>query len=172
MQLWTESEIDTLRFVGRVRDGAGQYSILELPGQTKIGGRVRDWPDQLQAGSLNVQVDAHGFPSRFVEAFGSTSIWNLDTRRFRPEAELDWDDIANNTLRPTRDQPDRGRPQVWRAHLTKIDSGDTVQCWVVRRRYSRMRRDTFECVAGVRLRDALSLENGDQVELIIEGIWQ
>jgi CTP-dependent riboflavin kinase len=163
---------DSMRFVGRVKDGIGQYSIMMLPGEASIQGLIRDWPEQPQPGSLNVRVDPNGFPARFLKEFGDPSIWNLDTRRFRPEAELSYDVIPNNTLVPRPGQPDRGRPQIWRAYLTKIESGESIQCWVLRRMHSKVRKDTLECVAGSRLRDALRLENDDQVELIVEGSWQ
>lgn len=164
--------MDFLRFTGRVRDGAGLYKELELPGQSDLPIDIRDWPETVCPGSLNVQIERDGYPTRFVEEFPDRRVSNLDSRRFEPEAELDFDVIPNNSLTPTEQLPDRGRPQVWRAKLTKISTGESEQRWVLRRRHSRMREDTFECVAGVRLRDALSVETGDQVELVIAGRWE
>ena len=168
----SKSNVETLNFVGRVRDGAGRYKELELPGRDDLPVSIRDWPATVCRGSLNVQIEPDGYPARFVKEFPDKRISNLDSRRFEPEAELDYDVIPNNSLPPTMQLPDRGRPQVWRATLSKKDAGEPLQCWVLRRRHSRMREDTFECVSGVRLRDALDLSNGDLVELAIEGSWK
>jgi len=163
---------DKLRFVGKVQDGASGFRRLQLPGCSGDCQLVPDWPEDLYRGSLNVQIDTNGYPKKFVEVFGDTQMRNLDSRKFLPAAELDYDVIPNNSLPPERNRPpDRGRPQIWRATLRNLATGDTALCWVLRRRHSTMRQDTLECVAGVRLRDALTLETGDAVELVVEGTW-
>lgn len=160
-----------MRFVGRVKDGANLFNQLKLPGAGEGCGLIRDWPGEVHKGSLNVRIDADGYPERFVAEFDGRKISSFDSRRFLPAAELESDIISNNTLSPTQALPDRGRLQIWRAFLKKVGSGRQVQCWLLRRRRSTMREDTIELVAGIGLRDALSLENDDKVEVLIEGTW-
>jgi hypothetical protein len=167
-----KAKIETLNFVGRIRDGVSKFSGLILPGKGDITVAIRDWPTELAPGSLNVQVESDGFPARFVKEFGDTSNTHLDSRRFMPEAELGFDVIPNNTLAPTPQQPDRGKLQIWRAHLTNIETGKTIQCWVLRRIGSTINQDVLECVSGKHLRAALSLNSNDRVTLEIEGQWQ
>lgn len=167
-----ESKIDILRFVGRIRDGKGEFSGLALPGKNDIAVTIRDWPIQLEPGSLNVQVEQDGFPSKYIKEFGDTSNSHLDSRRFKPEAELDYDVIPNNTLTPTPQQPDRGNLQIWQAHLTRIETGNRIQCWVLRRAHSTINHDVLECVSEKHLRTALALCTDDKVTLEIEGQWQ
>lgn len=163
--------MELLKFKGRVRDGAGKYRELQLPGEGELRTPIRNWPKTVYRGSLNIQIEPNGYPSRFVAEFPNKRISNLDSRKFAPEAEFDYNVIPNNSLPPTQALPDRGRPQIWRARIINLSTGESERCWVLRRRHSRMREDTFECVAGVRLRDALSLSNDDCVELEIEGQW-
>ena len=82
--------------------------------------------------------------------------------------------FRSNTLAPKPgEREDKGNAQIWRANLTKIESGQSVQCWVLRRIGSIMPY-RLECVAGVKLREILSLpeEAYDSVELIVEGRWR
>ena len=118
--LTNDDDDDLLRFVGRVRDGICEFSGLALPGKDDIPAKIKDWPTDLEPGSLNVQVERDGFPAKYIKEFGDTSNSHLDSRKFKPEAELDYDVIPNNALSPTSQQPDRGNLQIWRAHLTKI----------------------------------------------------
>jgi CTP-dependent riboflavin kinase len=161
----------TLRFKGVVRTGIGRFSVeLTLPRRSRLSVPIRDWPEALQPGTLNVRIDEDGFPSEFLKHFAQANVRKLDSRRFVPEAELRWDEIAGNTLPPLPDKPDRGNAQVWRAHLRNLDSGIEKLCWVVRRIGSGLSRD-LELVAGERLRDSLGLKDGMPVEVEMEGSW-
>jgi len=170
-----QGDWDRLRFIGKVIKGAGKFSEeIILPGNADIPGLIRDWPDKMQPGTLNVLMETSGFPSRYIEEFGDTETRHLDSRRFKAEVELPHYKIGNNTLSPKiGERPDKGNAQIWRANLTKIESGASVQCWVLRRICSKMPY-RLECVAGMKLRDILSLreEDNDSVELVIEGRWQ
>ena len=167
-----KAKIDTLKFVGRVRDGVSKFSGLILPGKDDIAVTIPDWPTKLEPGSLNVQVEPDGYPSRYLTEFGDTSNTHLDSRKFKPEAELEYSVIKNNTLTPTPEQPDRGNLQIWRAYLTKIKAGHGIQCWVLRRVHSTINQDVLECVSEKHLRTSLSLNSNDKVMLEIEGQWQ
>ena len=169
-----QGDWDRLRFIGKVIKGAGKFSEeIIVPGNADIPDLIRDWPDELQPGTLNVLIDSSGFPARYVSEFDSAETHHLDTRRFQPEAELPHSKIGNNTLSPKPgERPDKGNAQIWRACLTKIETGISAECWVLRRICSQMPK-RLECVAGVKLRDVLSLreEDNDAVELVIEGKW-
>lgn len=162
-----QGKFDELRFIGKVIKGAGKFSEeIILPGNADIPGLIRDWPDKMQPGTLNVLFDSSGFPDRYVSEFGSAETHHLDTRRFQPEVELPHCKIGNNTLSPKNgERPDKGNAQIWRAQLTRFETGMSIQCWVLRRICSRMPK-RLECVAGVNLRDVLSLreEDNDLVE--------
>jgi hypothetical protein len=167
------SSSDTLRFVGKTIKGSGCFSKqLHVPGESAIPGLIRDWPEELERGTLNVLIDQNGFPQKFTNTFGS-QIGGLDQRQFLPEVELHHSKIGNNTLAPKEgDREDKGNAQIWRAYLTKTESRQTLQCWVLRRIGSNM-PFRLECVAGVKIREALNLpeEVNDRVELTIEGEW-
>jgi hypothetical protein len=166
-------KIETLIFVGRICDGLSKFSGLILPGQRDIAVTIQDWPTVLAPGSLiNVQVEPDGFPARFVKEFGDTSNTHFDSRKFKPEAELEYSVIRHNLLTPTPQQPDRGNLQIWRTYLTKIETGNGIQCWVLRRVHSTINQDVLECVSGNHLRTELSLNSNDRVMLEIEGQWQ
>ncbi len=168
---------DTLRFLGCIVRGTRQFAItLVIPGSDEIPSKIRDWPDRIYPGSLNIRVEAPGFPAKYIEIFGSASVNHLDTRRFLPEAEIPHDAIGNNALRPTAMDPDRGNAQIWRADLTIIDSGMEMQCWVLRRIGSEVGigskvGNVIECVSGKCLWNAMSLNEGDRVELELQGRW-
>ena len=116
--------MSALRFRGVVRKGVGRFAKeLTLPGKSKLSKLIRDWPETLQPGTLNIRVG--GFPAEFVENLGRPDIRLLDSRRFSPEAELDWKEIRGNTLRPRAGQPDRGNAQLWRGTLTNLTTGAT-----------------------------------------------
>lgn len=122
--------------------------------------------------TLNVLIDDYGFPPEFVDRFGKR-VEALDQRQFLPEVELPYDRIGNNTLAPKAgDREDKGNAQIWRAHIKKIESGQVLQCWVLRRIGSNM-PSRLECVAGVKIREALNLleESNDPVEVVVEGRW-
>ena len=170
----SEVSPDTLLFIGKAIEGSGRFSKdLIVPGNSEIPGLIRDWPDELEPGSLNVLIDKTGFPEEFESKFGQRTE-GFDERRFIPEAELHHSQIGNNTLAPKPgEREDKGNAQIWRANLTKIESGQSLQCWVLRRIGSIMPY-RLECVAGVKLREILSLpeEAYDSVELIVEGRWR
>lgn len=165
------ARVDRLRFQGTVTTGAGLFAAqLELPSCHRLSVPVRDWPEHPVAGTLNVRIGRPGFPLQYLASFGEASFDHLDSRRFLPEAELPWTDIGSNTLPPTPELPDRGRAQVWRALLRNRTTGESRQCWVLRRIGSAI-RGSLELVAGEHLRSALSLRTGSPVTLTMEGLW-
>lgn len=140
-----------------------------MPGKAILSTPIRDWPEMLQAGTLNVRVEG-GFPADFIRNLGRADVRLLDSRRFTPEAELKWTEIRGNTLPPQPGQPDRGNAQVWRATLRNVNTGTACPCWAVRRIGSGLSLD-LELVAGENLRDRLGLPDGTPVELELEGEW-
>lgn len=165
---------DRLEFKGKVIKGSGCFSKqLHVPGEQDIPGLIRDWPDEIQPGTLNVLIDDSGWPEDYLAKFGKETN-SLDLRQFQPEVELHHNKIGSNTLAPQGgEREDKGNAQIWRSHLTKIESGESVQCWVLRRIGSRMPH-RLECVAGEKIRTVLELpeERNDAVRLVIEGIWK
>lgn len=162
--------MDLLSFRGVIRDGAGLFAKeIEIPGAGELSIPIRDWPDTIEPGTLNVRILE--YPDNFEERFGAEDIRRLDTRRFKPEAEIPQHEIGNNTLMPSSDDPDRGNAQVWRATLRSDRTGNQCLCWVVRRIGSGMVR-VLECVAGEHLRTSMKLRNEDEVRLVVEGSWQ
>jgi hypothetical protein len=162
--------VPTLRFKGVVRAGIGKFSKqLILPKRSSLSREIRDWPDVPQPGTLNVRVK-DGFPAEFLEAFGQSNVQLLDSRRFAPEAELNWQEIGGNTLPPQPHRPDRGNAQVWRATLRNLTTGAECLCWALRRIGSGLSVD-FELVAGEKLRDKLALADGAPVEIDLYGEW-
>lgn len=165
---------DKLEFMGKVIKGSGCFSKqLYVPGETEIPGLIRDWPDEVQSGTLNVLIDDNGWPECYLAKFGKKTE-GLDLRQFQPELELHHSKIGNNTLAPREgEREDKGNAQIWRSHLTKIESGVSIQCWVLRRIGSRMPH-RLECVAGERIRTVLELpeSRNNPVRLVIEGIWK
>jgi hypothetical protein len=158
-----------LIFQGIVRCGVGQFAKkLVIPGSEEISLSIRDWPERLQPGTLNIRVEV--FPMEYSEKFGQENLKFLDRGKFRPEATLKAEEIKNNTLPPTPEFPERGRAQIWRAILTKVESGNSETCWVLRRIDSGLCVD-LELVSSKRLRDQLVLEDGDKVVVEMEGTW-
>ena len=47
-----DDDDDILRFVGRIRDGIGEFSGLALPGKDDIPTKIKDWPTDLEPGRL------------------------------------------------------------------------------------------------------------------------
>lgn len=162
--------MDLLSFRGVIRDGAGLFAQeIEIPGAEELSIPIRDWPDAVEPGTLNVRILE--YPDSFEERFGAEDIRRLDTRRFMPEAEIPQHEIGNNTLTPSSGDPDIGNAQVWRATLRSERSGEERLCWVVRRIGSGMVR-VLECVASEHLRTSMKLRNEDEVTLVLEGTWQ
>jgi hypothetical protein len=164
------NRVAVLRFIGVVRPGIGKFAKqLELPKRESLSTVIRDWPDVPQPGTLNVRVQ-DGFPAEFIAAFGQPDVRLLDSRRFAPEAELNWQEIGSNTLPPQPNRPDRGNAQVWRATLRNLSTGAECLCWALRRIGSGLSVD-FELVAGDKLRERLALSDGTPVEIDLEGQW-
>ena len=158
-----------LEFFGTVKDGVGRFSKqLVVPGRESLPTSIRDWPEALYPGTLNVQVSS--YPDSYLDRFGSADVRHLDSRAWRPEIELPFDAIVGNTLPPTAKNPDRGRAQVWRASLQRADSGDGALCWVLRRIGSGLHQ-VLEIVSDRRLREVLGIQSGDPVTLLVEGEW-
>lgn len=164
---------DSLEFVGKTIKGSGRFSAeLYVPGEKDIPGLICEWPDEIQRGTLNVLIDENGWPEDYLARFGKDTA-SLDLRQFQPEVELHHSNIGNNTLAPKAgEREDKGNAQIWRSRITKIESGASVRCWVLRRIGSRMPH-RLECVAGEKIRKVLDLpeEKNDPVRLVVEGKW-
>jgi len=85
---------DKLQFVGKVIKGCGKFSELIVPGKADLPVKIRDWPDKIEPGTLNVHIKDSDFPQKYIDEFHSTGTACLDTRRFQPEAELPFDAIG------------------------------------------------------------------------------
>jgi hypothetical protein len=140
-----------------------------LPSRKQLSKPIRDWPNTPEPGTLNVRVK-DGFPAEFLRAFGEPNLRLLDSRRFSPEAELNWTEIGGNTLPPQPGHADRGNAQVWRATLRNLSTGSECLCWALRRTGSGLSVD-LELVAGEKLRDRLILSDDTPVEIDLEGSW-
>jgi len=160
-----------IRFKGMVCEGIKKFSKqLILPNRDQLSIPIQEWPEIPQPGTLNIKLDDQDFPPEFLKVFGRCDLRALDSRQFAPEAELLWTEIGGNTLPPTRERPDRGNAQIWRACVRKVATREERVCWVLRRIGSTLVVH-LELVAGVKLRDALSLVDGTPVEVDVEGKW-
>lgn len=161
-----------LQFTGKVRPGCDKFAReLTLPRRNELPVPIQDWPEVPCQGTLNIQIDAGGFPSEFLRRFSSANVQHFDSRRFAPEAELPWNAIGGNTLPPIPGKPDRGNAQVWRATLSGREHRMEQLCWVLRRIGSGLKQD-LELVAGINLRAALELSNGSAVDVYMHGAWR
>jgi len=162
--------MDKVYFEGTVISGISKYSELEFPDKTKIKEAPDDWPQHLVKGSLNICIDEDGYPEEFSNLGHQNDTSILDKTQFQPEFIIPGNLIKNNKLVPSQECHNRGNAQVWRATLTKKCSGDSTNCWVVRRFGSTIYRD-LEIVSDIHLRNHFKLENGDRVIVLMFGQW-
>jgi len=162
---------DVIQFAGVVVDGIGGFSILDIPGRTRLERAPDDWPERLQRGSLNLRVGPGGYPAEFAERQLPIKVETLD-HWFEPEFEIPGYLIGNNTLRPTHAVPRRGDGLVWRAELWHHDGDgeDRISCWAFRRLESTV-GEQLEFVAAESLR-AKGLGTSSQISARLHGKWR
>lgn len=165
--------METLVFEGRTAGGADRFAAeLRVPGSNELQFEIPGWPVRLFPGTLNIKINAGGFPPKFLTRFGSPSIKRLDSRLFKPIVELPAHLIANNTLPPAKERPDRGNAQIWRATLFVVGSQAKTDCWVLRRIGSGY-DNVLECVSAQPLREVLGAPKPLEVpiQLHLFGNW-
>lgn len=163
----------TLHFEGHVADGAHKFAEqLVIPGAALLPVPIEGWPEKLWPGTLNFRIAPNGFPRDYLTRFRSASVKHLDSRQFIPLAQLSASLIIGNTLPPTKDEPERGIAQIWRATIT-VASGPATQCWVLRRIGSGY-STVLETVAERALRAVLNAPKGvaTPARLSLEGEWR
>ena len=159
--------MDAIDFGGEICSGIGKHRELGVPGRDAIADAPSDWPRTLCPGSLNVRV--RQYPAAFDSRALSHTVRELDICGFRPEFTIPQAELRNNKLQPSADAPKRGIAQVWRARLTSLATGSTVDCWLLRRIGSTV-GEQLELVSNHKLRSH-GLEDGDRVRVTIFGRW-
>ena len=153
-----------LIFRGSVVTGSGHYSSdLRFPGRDQHLAAPPDWPETICQGSLNIRVQR--YPSEFLARADPPDVTLLDRKVFSPAWVIPQAAIRGNTI--GEDRPggsDLGDAQAWRADLRHLHAEGVEHVWVVRRIGSTMRW-YLELMAGVRLRDAMGLIDGSEVEV-------
>lgn len=161
---------ETLDFKGRITTNSRQYYKLSFPGPNEIRGIPDNWPGRdLHPGSLNVTVDDDGFPTNWDEFGALPRVKRLDSKLFLPEFVIPGPTIENNDRTPeTTGIVDGGDAQVWRAKLRVDETGNEIDCWLVRRIGSGVAR-YLEIVSEFYLRDKMELVDGTKVTVIVAG---
>lgn len=157
--------IEHIKFQGVVIDGRGTFVQLHVPGRSELTYAPTDWPIVLEKGSLNILIDADGFPTEFAVLGLPHTVKSLDLKNFQPTFEIPQAAFGNNRLLPNPQMPHRGAAQVWRARM----SGQTKQidCWALRRYGSGLSKE-LELVSACHLRSTHHLNNGMQVSVELE----
>jgi CTP-dependent riboflavin kinase len=143
---------------------------MVIPGRLAFAAAPDDWPETLHPGSLNVKIAEDGYPVQLLNRCPGTLVEKLDSRMFAPAFEIPRDAIENNGLKPKRNKPRRGDAQVWRALLAFPTHARPVECWVLRRFCSTIKRQ-LEIVSDKHLRKEFGLVDGVQVAVKLHGMW-
>lgn len=162
--------MDVLTFRGHVGRGRGGHSKMVIPGRLALPTAPHDWPDRLHPGSLNVKIAEDGYPVQLLQRCPGTLVEKLDSQIFAPAFEIPRDLIENNGLGPKRNMPRRGDAQVWRAELVIATRAYPVDCWVLRRFCSTIKRQ-LEIVSDKHLRAEFGLDDGAEVTVKLHGKW-
>ena len=147
-------------FRGRISSGLGRHSELIIPGKQNLADSPIDWPEEFEAGSLNVQI------VEFPEALKSTRtrLKALDRGVIPPTLVIPQDRIENNSLRRKFFKPRRGMGQAWRATL--YAKSRSMPVWVFRRVGSHM-HDCLELISDKRIRNHLDIRDEDEVSVVL-----
>jgi hypothetical protein len=167
----TRCSMRSFIFTGKVQSNMGRFANeITLPSRSNASVCPPDWPSRIEPGTLNVRIDADGFPTSFNEIGSSDGLKKLDEGRFAPAFVIPHDAIRGNTLPPKSNRPLRGTGQAWRARITVCGTGASHECWMFRRIGSTL-RDQIELVSEQRIRSVLNLnQDGTPVTVeIIEG---
>lgn len=155
----------TLLFHGKIVDGVGRHSALRLPGRISELAHLKNWPDPPFPGSLNVRLDRKRLPQHPMLQFAiQGGLRCLDQSDFRPSGYVAFDQVLQNTIKPSAKRPHAGDLQIWPCSLRLLTTGQTHECFVARRVGSAVRWE-LELVSHCRLRDALPLSNGARVSV-------
>jgi hypothetical protein len=162
--------MDYLEFRGSITTNSRAYHKLVFPDSGDAPDVPADWPgSKLYRGSLNVTVDIEGFPANWQDLGTQPLVKRFDDKRFKPEFVIPGTAIENNTRTPeTTGIPDGGDAQVWRATLRVDETGDEIDCWLVRRIGSGVAR-YLELVSEFYLRERMALRDGTKVTVIVAG---
>jgi CTP-dependent riboflavin kinase len=164
------NDADTLVLTGSIVSGKGHHSKITIPGRSSLPRAPDDWPETLHPGSLNVRIDDRfGLPKPLAKCPGEF-IDKLDSRMFRPAFEIPFDSIRNNDLKPTPKKPRRGDAQVWRASLFLVPRQLRIECWVLRRFWSSIKKQ-LEIVSDKHRRKEFQLADGAYVVVDLYGTW-
>lgn len=147
-----------LEFDCKISNGMGMYSELEFPEHPL-------WPEKMHSGSLNASIKSNGFPAE-LETLGQNGhgVQKLDNGRFSSLFNIAQKDIGNNSLTPTRENPERGTAQVWACQVEVEGTTKAFNAWAVRRIGSAY-YNVLELMSDKHLRDTYSLENGMSVKI-------
>lgn len=156
-----------LVFEGFITKGIGRHSELGVPGRSALPTAPADWPEVLCPGSLNVRI--HKYPEAFDDRGIKRATTALDAAQFIPEFEIPREMLANNRLGPKPRVPRGGDAQVWRAVLEVIETGEKLNCWVLRRFGSGL-ADQLELVSEEKLRDR-GIQDRQRVNVVLQGRW-
>lgn len=160
--------MENIEFKGKIVSGQGNHSNLVIPGKNKLSYAPEDWPDILYSGSLNVEVFINELPKDFDSLGPGNLIKKLDNGILKPAFVIKQNEIINNTIGPGGPVRGRGDAQVWRAEIIIFKTKQKFKCWVLRRLDSGMTRH-LEIVSDVSLRHTLSLQDGDDVCVYLQG---
>ncbi|MCH8838640.1 MAG: hypothetical protein IIA60_12730 [Candidatus Marinimicrobia bacterium] len=149
-----------------IAKGTGMFSDMIIPGRDELKEAPKDWPTELQPGTLNVRIDNDGYPAENNNQWKTERIPLLDTGIIPSCFVIPQDKFVNNSIAPMKNQPDRGNAQVWRAHLRVVISRQELLCWVLRRIGSGM-QIFLEIVSNLALRDKYGLQDEQEVLVIM-----
>lgn len=152
------SKSKSLIFNCVVADGMGMYSELDFPSHPM-------WPEKMQAGSLNARINSDGFP-KSLDKMGKSGygVQKLDNKKFSSLFNIAQQDIGNNSLGPTPQEPERGIAQVWKCSVSVDNSHVEFDAWMVRRIGSAY-MDVIELMSDKHLRDSYGLQSGMPITL-------
>lgn len=146
--------MNRLIFTGKISKGAGKHKELGVPGKGKIHQAPEDWPELLFEGSLNIKINANGYPVEFSHLNIPLSTKSLDIVHFKPVFEIRQNEFELNLLRPTPEMKNKGDAQVWRAKI--LVEGNEENAWVLRR-YGSGLADIIELVSDIKIREKYNL---------------
>lgn len=163
----TGTGMPRLEFHGKVRSNKGKFhKDMVVPGRDSLAMPPETWPGKLAPGTLNIEIDVPGVPGDFAEIGTGDGMKRFDEGNFTPAVVIPQHEISGNTLKPKPGQPRRGTAQVWRAELSVMATGETAQCWMLRRIGSSI-ASQIELVSEHHLRSRLNLENGTPVKVVV-----
>ena len=149
------SKNNSLVFNCVVSSGIGMYSELEFPTHPL-------WPAEMHAGSLNANILPEGFPKPLDKMGEGWGVQKLDNKKFSALFNIAQNDIGNNMLTPSKNNPERGTAQIWECTVSAANTSTEFNAWAVRRIGSAY-SDVIEIMSDKHLRNEYGLENGTEI---------